>query len=417
MAQTPEELFKERSKRVEDAIQLKVPDRVPFLPAFSFFPAKYAGISFEEAMYDYDKLAEISKNAILDFEPDMYMNPFSQLALGPLMELFDYKQLRWPGHGVSPNYTYQFVEDEYMKADEYDAFLSDPTDYMLRTYLPRICGALEPLKKLPPLAGQQYFRLLIGTAVLSEPEVAGAIETLLKGGAEAHRMRSKMSAFVKEMAELGFPTQFGAVAYAPFDCIGDYFRGTRGVMLDMYRNPDKLIAATEKILPVLASSVTSAAQSSGVPRVFMPLHKGAQGFMSLEQFKTFYWPTLQELMLVMIEAGITPCPLFEADYTDRLEIIKDIPVGKAVYWFENTDIFKAKEVLGDRICIRGNVPAPLLCTGSPQQVRDYCKKLIDVVGRGGGFIMDGGIGIPDEARTENVKAMAQFTREYGIYPS
>ena len=415
MEKTPEGLFQERTKRVEDAIQLKVPDRVPFLPAFSFFPAKYAGISFEEAMYDYDKLAEVSQKAILDFEPDMYMNPFSQLALGPLLEVLDYRQLKWPGHGVSPNYTYQFVEEEYMKADEYDAFLFDPTDYILRTYLPRICGALEPLEKLPPIMGQHYFRLLTGTAVLSEPEVSGAIESLLKAGAEANRMRSKMISFVKKMEALGFPTQFGAVAYAPFDCIGDYFRGTRGVMLDMYRNPDKLIAATEKVLAVQVDSVTAAAKSSGVPRVFMPLHKGAQGFMSLEQFKTFYWPTLRQLLLALIEAGITPCPLFEADYTDRLEIIKDIPEGKAVYWFENTDIFKAKEVLGDRICIRGNVPASLLCTGTPQEVRDCCKKLMDIVGRGGGFIMDGGIGIPDEAKTENVKAMAHFTREYGVY--
>jgi len=376
MEKTPEELFQERTRRVEDAVQLKVPDRVPFLPAFSFFPAKYAGISFEEAMYDYDKLAEVSKKAIMDFELDMYMNPFSQLALGPLMEILDYRQLKWPGHGVSPNYTYQFVEEEYMKADEYDAFLFDPTDYILRTYLPRICGALEPLEKLPSIMGQQYFRLLIGTAVLSEPEVTGAIESLLKAGAEANRMRTKMISFVKEMAELGFPTQFGAVAYAPFDCIGDYLRGTRGVMLDMYRNPDKLIAATEKILPVLAKSVTATAKSSGISGVFMPLHKGAHGFMSLEQFKTFYWPTLQKLLVILINEGLTPCPLFEADYTDRLEIIKDIPEGKAIYWFENTDIFKAKEVLGDRICLRGNVPAPLLCTGTPQQVRDYCKKLM-----------------------------------------
>ncbi|MBA7650445.1 Uroporphyrinogen decarboxylase [subsurface metagenome] len=417
MEKTPQELFKERTKRVEDAIQLKVPDRVPFLPTFSFFPAKYAGISFEEAMYDYDKLAEVSKKAIIDFEADMYMNPFSQIALGPLMEVLDYKQIKWPGHGVAPNYTYQFVEEEYMKADEYDAFLFDPTDYILRTYLPRICGALEPLKRLPPIAGQYYFRLLTGTAVLGEPEVAGAIESLLKGGAEANRMRSKMISFVKEMEELGFPSQFGAVAYAPFDCIGDFFRGTRGIMLDMYRNPDKLIAATEKILSVQANSVTSAAKSSGVPRVFIPLHKGAHGFMSLEQFNTFYWPTLRKLMLTLIEQGLTPCPLFEADYTDRLEIIKDIPRGKAVYWFENTDIFRAKEVLGDHVCLRGNVPAPLLCTGSPQQVRDYCKKLIDVVGRGGGFIMDGGIGIPDEAKPENVRAMVDFTREYGVYPA
>ncbi len=417
MEKKAEELFQERTRRVEDAVQLKVPDRVPFLPTFSFFPAKYAGISFEEAMYDYGKLAEVSKKAIMDFKPDMYMNPFSQIALGPLMEVLDYRQLKWPGHGVSPNSTYQFVEEEYMKADEYDAFLFDPTDYILRTYLPRICGALKPLEKLSPMLGQYYFRLLTGTAVLSDPEVTGAIESLLKAGAEANRVRSKMISFVKEMAELGFPTQFGAVAYAPFDCIGDFFRGTRGVMLDMYRNPDKLIAATEKILPVLTNSVTSAAKSSGIPGVFLPLHKGAHSFMSLEQFKTFYWPTLQKLLVALIEAGLTPCPLFEADYTDRLEIIRDIPEGKAIYWFENTDIFKAKEVLGDRICLRGNVPASLLCTGTPQEVRDYCKKLIDVVGRGGGFIMDGGTGIPDEARPENVKAMADFTRQYGVYPA
>jgi len=280
MEKKAEELFQERTRRVKDAIQLKVPDRVPFLPAFSFFPAKYAGISCEEAMYDYDRLAEVYKKAIMDFEPDMYMNPFSLIALGPLIEVLDYRQVKWPGHGVSPDYTYQFVEEEYMKADEYDAFLFDPTDYILRTYLPRICGALEPLKMLPPIAGLCYLRILTGTVVLSEPEVAGAVESLLKAGAEAHRMRSKMSLFVKEMEGLGFPSQFGAVTYAPFDYIGDFFRGTRGAMLDMYRNPDKLIAATEKILPVLAKSTTSAAKSSGIPGVFLPLHKGAHGFMN-----------------------------------------------------------------------------------------------------------------------------------------
>jgi uroporphyrinogen-III decarboxylase len=120
-------------------------------------------------------------------------------------------------------------------------------------------------------------------------------------------------------------------------------------------------------------------------------------------------------MLALIDEGITPCPLFEGDYTSRLEVIGDIPKGKAMYLFEQTDMFKAKEVLGDRVCLRGNVPAALLCTGTPQEVRDYCQKLIDGVGRGGGFIMDGAIGVPDEAKPENVKAMADFTREYGVY--
>jgi len=414
MEKTPEELFKERTKRVEDAVQLKVPDKVPFLPFFSFFLAKYAGISFEQAMYDYDKLRIAAKKVILDFQPDMYLNPYGLIPVGPTLEALDYKQLKWPGHGVDPNLTYQFVEGEYMKAEEYDAFLFDPTDYMLRTYLPRICGVLEPLKMLPSIPSAYYLRIVPRVAVLGIPEVAAAFERLLKAGAEAQRMMAEAGSFVKEMEELGFPCQFGSTAYAPFDYIGDYFRGTRGIMLDMYRNPDKLLEAIEKVLPIMIEGGV-AAKRAGIPRVFMPLHKGAHGFMSLEQFKTFYWPALQKLMLALIDEGLTPCPFFEGDYTSRLEIIKDIPKGKAIYWFESADIFKAKEVLGDRVCIRGNVPASLLCTGTPQEVRDYCKKLIDVVGRGAGFIMDGAIGIPDEAKPENVKAMADFTREYGVY--
>ena len=186
-------------------------------------------------------------------------------------------------------------------------------------------------------------------------------------------------------------------------------------MLDMYRNPDKLLEAIEKVLPIMIEGGVSAAKRSGIPRVFIPLHKGAHGFMSLEQFKTFYWPTLQKLILALIDEGLIPCPFFEADYTDRLEIMGDIPKGKAIYGFECTDIFKAKEVLGGHVCIRGNVPPSLLNTGTPQDVRDYCQKIIDVVGKGGGFIMDGAIGIPDEAKIENVRAMADFTKEYGVY--
>ena len=122
-------------------------------------------------------------------------------------------------------------------------------------------------------------------------------------------------------------------------------------------------------------------------------------------------------MLDLIEAGYTPCPLWEGNCDSRLETIADMPKGKAVYWFEQTDIFKAKKILGDRICLRGNVPASLLNVGTTQQVEDYCKKLIDMVGRDGGFLMDGATGIPDEARTENVRAMVETTKSYGVYGS
>ena len=182
----------------------------------------------------------------------------------------------------------------------------------------------------------------------------------------------------------------------------------------MYRRPDKLIKACEKLLPFMFEIAVNATKSSGNPRVFIPIHKGLDNFMSLEQFKKFYWPTLRELIIALINEGLNPCPLWEGDCTSRLDVIKDIPSGKACYAFEATHIFKAKGILGDTVCIRGNVPLSILIAGTPEDVKAYCKKLIDTVGKGGGYIMDASTGL-DDAKPENVKAMFKFTKEYGVY--
>ena len=415
MVKTAEQLLEERKNRVFDAVQLKEPDRVPFMSLITFFTGKYSGLTGEELMYDYDKLYAAAKRVIVDFEPDMYSNPFGLMALGPVMEILDYKQLKWPGHDLNTNSTYQFVEAEHMTADEYDAFLSDPSDFMLRVYFPRILGALEPLKKLPSLLATYYLRIPIGAYIFGLPEVSEMLETLIKAGTEALKMLAKAREFTREMEGLGFPPMYGGTAYAPFDYLGDFFRGTKGIMLDMYRNPDKLLQAMDKILPILVDSTIDTAGRSGTPYIFIPLHKGLDGFMSLDQFKTFFWPTLRELMIRLIDADLIPCPLWEGDCTSRLETIKNIPKGKAIYHFERTDLFKAKEVLGDTVCLRGNVPPSLLNIGTPREVAVYCKKLISEVGKGGGFIMDGAIGVPDEAKPENLKAMEETTKTYGIY--
>ncbi len=411
MEKSPEELFEERVKRIQDAVQLKQPDRVPFAPFVSFFAVRHAGIGFEEAMHDYDKLTMAVKKFMLEFQPDALPDTFRILAWAKTLEFLDYKQLVWPGHGGNPESTYQFVEGEYMKAEEYDAFLSDPSDFLLRSFLPRAWGVMEPFTRIRPLSWAWYTRASSYVAPFGTPEMAGALESLVKAGQEAQKMIAKATEIVKDMESLGFPRQFVASAYAPFDYIGDFLRGTLGIMLDMFRNPDKLLAAIDKITPSMIEQAVGVAKTSGVNRVFIPLHKGIDGFMSGEQFKTFYWPSLKKLMMACIDAGFTPNPLFEGDCTSRLEIIGDIPRGKAIYWFERTSLFKAKEVLGDTVCIEGGLPSMLLINGSMDDVKDYCRKLIDVVGKNGGLIINGDVGIPDEAKAENVRAMADFIRE------
>ena len=125
-----------------------------------------------------------------------------------------------------------------------------------------------------------------------------------------------------------------------------------------------------------------------------------------------YWPGLRKVIMHLIEHDLIPVVFWEGDCGSRLEHIGDIPRGKAVYWFEKTDLVRAKSILGDTVCLRGNVPTSMLVAGTPEEIDEYCKMLITKVGKGGGFILDGAASIPDEARTENVLAMARSVHKY-----
>ena len=153
---------------------------------------------------------------------------------------------------------------------------------------------------------------------------------------------------------------------------------------------------------------------SGVPLVFFALHKGDDSFMSAKQYEKFYWPTFRRVILGLIEEGAVPLLFAEGAYNNRLEIIKDLPRGKAIWYFDRTDMFQAKKILGDTACLSGNVPASMLITGTPKQVKEYCRKLIEVCGEGGGFILTGGASI-DKGNPDNLRAMTEAVMEYGIY--
>ena len=64
--------------------------------------------------------------------------------------------------------------------------------------------------------------------------------------------------------------------------------------------------------------------------------------------------------------------------------------------------------------LQWKVPVRLLFAGSPQGVKDCVKMLIDGVEEGGGLMVDCGVRF-DEAKPENVKAMVDFAKEYGVY--
>jgi len=407
------ELLTEREERIDAVVRLQTPDRVPIGGMFGFFPAKYKGLTLEQAMYEEEKMIDAWVHTTLEFAPDLYDNPYTSRFLGPVLEALDYKALRWPGHGVDVMSSYQFVEGEYMMEDEYEAFLADPTDHILRKHWPRTFGKLEAFGKLPPLHILSYYLGFFEFAAFGDEEVVSAMAALQKAALEFRRILSAARAYAERMKGLGFPPNYGAMSQAPFDTLSDFLRGTKGSMLDLFRHPDQVLEATRKLLPVMLHMGLKA-KDRGVTRVFIPIHKGLDGFMSQDQFKTFFWPTLQELIWGLVDAGLTPSVLWEGNCTSRLEIIGDIPKGTCIYHFEATDIFRAKEVLGDVVCLRGNVPLSLLWSGTRDDVEDYCKKLIDIVGKRGGFILDSGSSL-DDANPINVQHMINFTKKYGIY--
>jgi uroporphyrinogen-III decarboxylase len=410
---TAEETYAAREKRIKDAIALRQPDRVPVAGLFGFFPARYAGITCKEAMYDHDKAMKAWVDTIVDFGPDLDDNPFPKRCVGNIYELLGMKQMVWPGHGLERDGAYQFVEKEYMKPDEYAHFISDCTDFIVRRHWPRIFGELKAFAQMPPLHNINAYGGVPRFAAFAAPEMKKTLQTLMLIGDEAQKLLKSAAEFSQKMKELGFPPQFGGGARAPFDVISDYFRGTVPTMLDMHRNPDELLQAIEQQTSFeIKSGLAAKGKASGI--VFMPIHKCLDTFMSPKQFETFFWPSLRKVIMALINEGLNPAVFWEGDCTSRLETIADIPAGKAIYWFEKTDIFKAKEVLGDIVCIRGNVPLSLLSTGNPREVKDYCKLLIDKVGKNGGFILDGSTQF-DDAKPENLKAMFEFTKEYGKY--
>jgi uroporphyrinogen-III decarboxylase len=415
IGKTPEQLFAERTKRFQDALRLKQPDRIPIQLDMSYMLAEMYGVSHQEQHENAEKEQEMLEKAALYFQPDsilgLFNNPGPSLAVGDRMTKF-------PGHGMDSNGSFQFVEGEYMKGEDYDAFIEDPADWSIRKYWPRVFTELEGLALLPPLGIAAFGTYsLPNLGILKAPPVVRALQALARAVEAQAVADARAMASAQRLAVLGFalPTFVGSVTEAPFDLMSDTLRGMRGIMLDLYRRPEKLLAAQEKVLRFELEYAISWSRATGINVSFIPLHRGSDGFMSLPQFEKFYWPQLKALMVGMVDAGIMPFVFYEGIWDQRLKYLAELPKGKTAGWFQSSDIFKVKEKLGNTMCIVGGMRNSLLQAGTSEEVRDFTIKLCRVVGKGGGFIMTTGVGEMEGCKPDLVKVWVDTTKQYGVY--
>ena len=409
-----ENLYKQRVTRFIKAIKLEEPDRVPVILPTGNYPAYWGGANFRTLMYDYKKAREIWLKYMEAFgDMDVFNGP-ALVPSGKIAEAIPSKLQKLPGLGLPEDASMnQFVEGEYMTADEYDLMMMDPTDYNMRVMLPRTTPLFEPFKRLPPM------RAMMGNywlTVLANPEIRKIFETLMSLTDEQNKWLMANMELNNYIRSQGYPSLFGGgpMAGAPFDHFADALRGTQGISMDMFRQPKKLHEAMESFLSLSIKTSVKNFPMTASPICMMPLHKGDDTFMSDKQFAEFYWPYLRRLFLAMIDEGLVPMPFAEGRYNNRLKQITDTPRRGVVWYFDQTDMKEAKRVLGDVCCLMGNVPTSIIMKGTVQQVKEACRKLIEDCAPGGGYILSGGASI-DNGKIENLKAMMDAAKEYGVY--
>jgi hypothetical protein len=411
--QTVEQLYAERAKRVRDAIELREPDRVPFMVLVE--PHAYSGIPKSASFYDPLTLKRTIRSMAVDLEPDMSEPGFP--SCGAAMTELDVQNCVWPGGSKPADFEYQFIEGEYMKSDEYDMFLNDPSGFMLRRYLPRVYKALMPLAQLPPL--DSMFMGLEGlTPLFASPEFQKMARHLAKAGKHVKEFGKSIGDANEELAQLGFPpfARFapGGVGGAPFDTVTSFLRGMKGSMLDMYRQPDKLLRACEVILERRIAQARPADPTvrDYPPRVGMPLWRGDPVFMSETQFQKFYWPGLKKSLQIHIDLGYVPVPFFEAAFGDRLKCLLELPKGKILASIEPVDAVRAKEILGGHTSLLVRCPN-ISKLWSLNQVESFVKDLFDKCGKKGGLIIV--LKMPEKTTIQDMQAMLKSIKAYVRY--
>jgi len=395
---TTQELYSVRLKRYTTAMRNEKPDRIPIRPFVAEFIAKYAGYTCQEVTHDYQKAFDATLKCCADFDWDATVANMVYVWTG-LTEAIGLKYYGVPGIDVPPNRGFQYVEpseqEAFMKPNEYDALIDDPTAFLFNVWLPRVS------RDVVTPGSPATFRNNL---------------SFLKGGMA---LLSYFTAFGPQVAAMqeqsGTVSAIAGIFKAPLDILADKLRGYVGLTMDLMERPAKVLTACEALMPHLFNVAVSTADPTGTVPLGFWMHRGCVPFVNQEQFERFYWPTLKPIIQELWSRGHQTLFYAEGDWNAHLDAFAELPDRSIVYHVDRADIFEVHRKLGHKFCLSGGVPNFLLAHGTPEQVRDRCKEIIDGVAQDGGYIMDASAIVQNDARVETMQAMTEFTREYGGY--
>lgn len=398
MAQDMEQLYAERMKRYVTAMRNEKPDKIPIRPFVAEFTAKYAGFSIQEVTHDYEKAFEAARKCAADFDWDAVVGNMVYVWTG-LTQAIGLRYYAVPGVDFPAGTAFQYrepsEEEAFMKREDYDQLIEDPTGFLYNVWLPRVSADVS---------------------AMGEPTSFRNNLSFLKGGMA---MLQYFTGFGDQAAQLkaesGTVSAISGILKAPLDILADKLRGYIGLTMDLMEIPDTVLAACEALMPHLTWVALSGADPEQNVPITVWMHRGGVPFVNPEQFDRFYWATLKPIIEEIWSNGHQVLFYAEGNWNPHLKSFAELPAGSIIYHVDQADIFEVHEALGDKFCLSGGIPNFVLGYGTPDEVREHCKKVIDGVARDGGYIMDASAIVQDDGKVENMQAMTDFTREYGVY--
>lgn len=393
-----EQLYQTRLARYVTALRNEKPDCVPIRPFVAEFTAKYAGMTCQDVAHDYNKAFEAALKCARDFDWDALVPNMVYVWTG-LAQALGLRYYGIPGIGIPHTTGFNYIEpaedQAFMRADEYDALIDDPTGFLYNVWLPRVSTEI-----FAPSQSNLYRNnvALVKTAM-------AMLQYFYAFGPQVQRMR----------AESGTVSSIAGIFKAPFDILADKLRGYVGLVQDMYEQPEKVLAACKALAPHLCHvGLTTADPNKQVPIGFW-MHRGCVPFINPRQFESHYWPTLRPIIEEFWKHGHQTMFYAEGKWAAHLDAFTELPARSILFHADRDDVFAVKKKLGHKFPISGGIPNLLLSYGKPSEVKDFCKRVIDEVAPDGGYIIDAGAIMQDDTSIENLRVMTETARKYGRY--
>ncbi len=395
-----EELYAARLNRYVSAMHLGQPDRVPLRPFAAEVTARHAGFTCQEVTHDYRKAFEAVIRCCHDYDWDATVPNMVYVWTG-LTQAAGLKYYGVPGIDVPADVCFQYREPadqtSFMKREEYDYLIADPVRFLYETWLPRVSSDFCERGQAVTFRNNLAF-------VKSSMAM---MDYFTAFGPQVERMRR----------ECGTVSAICGMLKAPLDILGDKFRGYVGLAFDLMEIPEKVQQACEALMPHLGYLALTGADPQRQVPIPIWMHRGCTPFISKQHFKSIYWPTLKPIVEALWAQGNQTLFYAEGKWDAHLEDFAALPEHSIVYHLDRTSPEKAHAILGRKFCLSGGVPNVNLAFSKPEEIRAICRRLIETIGAEGGYVMDSSAIMQNDATLENLKAMTDAAREFGVYRS